>query len=162
MNISQKMLNLFIRQIIHEDANKNLYLKISSVLKNMGLNKIGIFFAEQADGEYGHKKILIDYLNNRNVNFEMGSIPEVNYEFKGVIDLGTIYVEREKGTTSMLKDITHLALMDGDDLTYQHIMETLIKEQIEEESTSQTVLDIANLAQDDIFKFSVMFEQNLL
>lgn len=161
MKISEKMLELFERQIAHEASNANLYFKIASVLRNIGLESLAKFFDEQAEGEYSHKKILINYLCARNVNFAMLEIPEMDYEFSGFINLGVTYHSREVLTTEMIKEMTHLALMEGDDLTYQHLMETLIKEQIEEEDLSRTFLDNAMLSKDEICTFSILFEQNI-
>lgn len=161
MFISEEMKNLLQQQIAHENENANLYFKIGSVIKNMGLDILGDFFYSQADGECGHKKIVMDYLTDRNANFDMLGVQPQLYSFNGLVDLGEKYLAREQSTTEKIKAIVELAFNEDDHITREYFMRTLISEQREEEGLAQTFLDCAKLADNDFNKFLKFFAKYL-
>jgi len=147
--ISDDMRNLLLQQMSNELYNSQFYKKIGAYLKVKGLDNIGDFFLGEADGEVGHQKIILSYLLDRNIPVEMLVVPAVTETFSTLIDIGTLYVNRERDTTQHIKNIVSLALESDDFLTFQYFNETLIKEQIEEESISMTFLDKVTILGDN-------------
>ena len=88
MNISNEMLNLLEQQILHENQNANLYLLISSRLRNKGLDIIADFFKKEAEGEMGHRQIIISYLEDRGIDYTMLTIDNMDYNYTNLTSLG--------------------------------------------------------------------------
>lgn len=141
-NMSDKMIDLFSRQISHELHNHQVYRYFGNRLCNIGLNKIGTFMKNQANGEIGHQEKLIAYCENRNIDVNFISIDSVDLKYSTILDIAKTVLEIEQNTTKMLKEMVEQALEDSDFLTYEWLMKDLILEQIEEEAIGQSLVDM--------------------
>jgi ferritin len=151
-NVSPQILELLNLQISHEAYNSQLYHKLGSYLKNIGLDNIGEFFySDQVDEEHKHQKLISKYLVDRNEKVEMYDVPAVEENFQNMtfIQLAELYLKTEQGTTEKLKNIASVALEESDFMTFG-FMQEMIKIQITEEDEAITFLDRARMTANDM------------
>jgi ferritin len=157
--LSTNLVELFKLQISHELYNSQFYTKVGMTLKNMGLDNIGNhFYDTQREEEQGHKKLLCDYLIDRNINVEIIPIPEVNFNFTTMSDVASQYLALEMLTTARLKEIAKVALIESDFITFGFVTE-MINIQRVEESEALSFKDKITLINDDM-KVVLLFDAN--
>lgn len=158
-NLSSAILQLLNEQIAHELYNSNLYKKIGSYLKNIGLDNIGDhFYDDQTKEEHSHADKITSFLVDRNEKVELLSIPEVNIEFTDIIQIAELYVVQEQLTTSYLTKIASQSLIENDYITFG-FMQEMINYQRVEESESITFRDRALMTQND-YKTVLIWDAN--
>ncbi len=146
--ISESIRQIINEQISHEMYNAQLYFKISSYLKSIGLDNIGNFFEEQGKGEQEHAEKFRNYLNDRNVEIDLLQVPAVEIDFNSIVEIGKKYIFQEQLTTEKIINIAKIAFEEGDLMTF-NVIQWFINEQIEEENIAQTFLDKANMIGED-------------
>lgn len=156
-SVSDKIRDMFVRQLTHELQNFTLYNSFSVYFSCKGLEKLGKYFKARADEELIHQQWIMEYLSTCDAVF---SYPDVEANkiapFDDDVTPFRLTVDREIATTEMLKEICTQALSENDYLTFAFLQGNynkarLIPEQIEEESLSRTALDIM-LTDDHILK----------
>lgn len=143
MTISSNILAMLTAQYYHEVGNSILYTLLQSWADMRGLDGTAGFFASQAKGERGHAKMVLNYIHDRNEQLGLAPIPDVGAlpdTFVGQFDAA---LARELLTTEMIKAIREQAYIEGDMMTCSWLDQPggLVLEQVEEESTIQTILD---------------------
>jgi ferritin len=149
-NISEVSLGLLNNQIKNELQNSNRYRYIGSYLKKLGLDNIGNFFAvDQVNEEFEHSKLITDYINDRNEQVETLPVPSGNVQINSLTNLAELYNEFEKATTASLSAIFKQAFDEGDYMLADFLRELIQKQRVEE-SESETFLDKAKMADNDL------------
>lgn len=107
-----------------------------------GLDDLAAYFEKRAEEEMNHHQWIFEYLTDADFEFDYPVIEKNNLTFKNVVEPFQRTVEREIETTQMLYAIYKAAKEEGDYMTAIWLERPLILEQIEEENTSRTALDI--------------------
>jgi ferritin len=150
-DLSPTLIEMINVQISREAYNSQLYHKLGSYFKNIGLDNIGDWFYEnQRNEEHEHQNLLSKYLIDRNKKVEMLKIPAVDLDFEQMsfIEIAEIYLQTEKDTTDNLSKIAAEALKESDFMTFQ-FMQEMINRQRQEEEEAYTMLDKFTLADND-------------
>lgn len=139
--LSQQILSLLQKQYQHEMSNHLRYVARASWARYRGWEGAGDFFAKEAEGELGHARIVLGYIEDRNeaVNPSGLSFQETN-EFGSFDVLFTSALQVEQTTTDMLSAIYTQALTLGDIMTVQWVQD-LISQQVDEENEYKTIID---------------------
>jgi ferritin len=157
--LSSNIIELLKLQVSHELYNSQFYTKVGMTLKNMGLDNIGNhFYDTQREEEQEHKKLLCDYLIDRNINIDFISVPEVIFNFSSMSDVADSYLALEMLTTDKLKSIAKVALMESDFITF-NFMSKMIDIQRTEESEALSFKDKITLTNNDM-KVILLFDAN--
>ena len=137
--LSNNLLILLNEQYASEKQNQLIYEQSASIADFFGLDGTAKFFKVQAQGESDHAKLVYDFISKRNQKAIIESVecPQVPQEF---YQLFTFAMAVELRTTEKLKTIATTALQEADLQTFYWIAD-LVKEQIEEENLTQTILD---------------------
>lgn len=140
----------------HEIENQLIYSRIASWLDRHGLYKLSKYYDEWSTEERNHSEWVKDFLqsigielpNSFNINVE-------NLEFKDIYSFVDMTVEREEETTDIYNEIYRLANADANGLCMEFVMNTMLKEQIEETDKSGTLYDQIHNLRDmtDLQKF---------
>lgn len=141
--LSDEVAGMLITQIGNEIHNHNAYRTFQNYYTLKGYDKIAEYYRMRALEELEHHIWILTYLNNCDVPFSYPKVKPIEYEINDDVDPFRITVDLEIETTVGISSIVKAAWNEGDYQTFQWLMESLIKEQHEEESTSRTALDIA-------------------
>lgn len=147
--LSKEIQQLLLRQLKHELQNHNIYMNFANYFGVRGLVILEEYFKQRADEEYLHHSWIRKYLNENDAEYIYPTIEQFDKEITDMITPFKLTVDLEIQTTQMIYEIVDQAANEGDWATFNwlngHDKETgmLVNEQVEEESISRTVLDIA-------------------
>lgn len=147
--LSKEIQQLLLRQLKHELQNHNIYMNFANYFGVRGLVVLEEYFKQRADEEYLHHSWVRKYLNENDAEYIYPTIEQFDKEITDMITPFKLTVDLEIQTTQMIYEIVDQAANEGDWATFNwlngHDKETgmLVNEQVEEESISRTVLDIA-------------------
>jgi ferritin len=157
-NISDALYKLFVLQIVHEIQNSFIYKNISSHLLRIGLSNLGEYFKKASEEELEHRDKLIDYLVDRNIPIEIPNVEMLQVDMSSVLGIAQFTLDREEGTTAMIKSMVSQSNTDGDYLAYNFLL-LFLEMQRQEEAESQTLLDNISGIDDDE-RLLRIFDQN--
>lgn len=150
--LSDEMVKLLVKQLGSELSNYHLYRTFAAYFSAQGLPKLEQYFIARADEENHHHNWIFWYLNYNDAEYMYPEIKAVDIKIPNRVFPFTATVDREIETTLGINKIVDHAMKEGDWATFNWLMGDddekgrLVKEQVEEESISRT---IANMAQED-------------
>jgi len=148
--LSQDMINLLIRQLWHELYNHNLYRSFANFFGVRGLVVLEQYYMERAKEEKHHHDWISNYLADCDAEFIYPEVPAVKEKWENNIEPFKLTVKAEIETTTLIHEMVSKAMEECDWATFAWLNGNddekgrLVIEQIEEESISRTVLDIAS------------------
>ena len=149
--IPESVQTLLVEQMAHEMYNHNLYLSFASYYNRQGLEILAEYYRRRAAEEKVHHDWIYRFLDDCDIDYSYPAIKAVEVKVNDLVEPFKLTVDQEKLTTDMIYDIVEEAQDQKDWITYQFLMSDdrekgmLIKEQLEEESLSTTVLSIAEM-----------------
>jgi ferritin len=147
------------QQISHEIYNANLYLYISSFLKNKGLNNIAKHFEGQWQEELEHSKIIVDLLTDLNTDVKIPEIEGCDMVINSMLDIASMYLDREILTTESLDEIKKLAIEVSNPVVEERIRDLIAKQQ-GEFSEATDMFDKVEIIGAD-WKFALLWDLSL-
>lgn len=147
--LSDKMIEMLVKQMSAELANHDLYMTFANYFDIEGLSKLGVYYRERANEEYLHHKWIYEYLTKNDALFQYPPVPPIKVDIVDRITPFAATVDREIETTMSIHKIVDQAAEEQDWATFQWLNGEskeegmLVREQVEEEATSRTVLDMA-------------------
>ena len=164
--IDESLAEMLVTQLGKELSNKHLYATFANFFETEGLPKLGEYFKKRANEEELHHSWIFEYLNYNDVCFQYPAIGEINIDIKNRTEPFLLTVDKEIETTMGINKIYEKAVELKDWATAGWLMGNgpidgkLIPEQIEEESVSRTIADMAQeentswlVKQDSILSF---------
>jgi ferritin len=136
----QKALNL---QIAHEQANAHIYRAVACWFQKQCLFGFEKYFKKQVKEETEHAEKLIEYVEDRDGNVELMSLPAPKSDYANVAEAVKFVAALERKTTSLATALYEQALKANDHLTALSI-QWLLTEQVEEEAWSTDLEDLVN------------------
>lgn len=150
-NLNSKVLDLLNKQIDIELGNAAFYRQLSTVANKLGFLNTEKFLKNQYEDELTHFNKLIEYIVDRNCDPVITQIVTPAKEAKSLEEIFTLALKREIETTTEIKAIRQAAINKDDQLT-EVFLNSLVLEQIEEESTIYDILAMLNGLEGDKFK----------
>lgn len=143
MLLSSNLLALLSAQYAHEISNSVFYSLLASWASMRGLDGTAKLCTNQADGEIGHAKSVIAYIDARNEQIAYAPLLPAPEQPSTFLDVFRLIQERERGTTEAILAIKREADLESDCATSAWLSrpDGLILEQVEEENLVQTILD---------------------
>ena len=164
--IDESLAEMLVTQLGKELSNKHLYATFANFFETEGLPKLGEYFKKRSNEEELHHNWIFEYLNYNDVCFQYPAIGEINIDIKNRTEPFLLTVDKEIETTMGINKIYEKAVELKDWATAGWLMGNgpingkLIPEQIEEESVSRTIADMAQeentswlVKQDSILSF---------
>lgn len=145
--ISNKLQDVLNNQIKNEEHSSRIYLAMASWCEMQGYEGAAEFLYVQADEEKEHMLKLIHYLNDRGGHAQMAALDKPKKDYDGIKKLFEEVLAHEEFITSEINKCYDAALEEKDYNTAQ-FLQWYVEEQIEEESTMNSILDKINLAGD--------------
>ena len=146
--LDKKVKELLNQQIEKELYSAYLYLDFSDYFYDLELNGFGNWYQIQAQEERDHAMMFLQYLrdNGERIRFEAIAKPEIESECpKCILAQG---LKHEQYVTSLINDIYDAAYQVKDFRTMQ-FLDWFVKEQLEEESTADSLIKRFELFGDD-------------
>ncbi len=135
-------------QIKNEISSAYLYLSMSTACAARSLNGAAHWLRRQWDEVLSHATKLIDYMDERGVQSSFHPIPAPNFEFSGLLSLFEQALEHEQQVTLSINGLMEKAIAEQDHAA-QIFLSWFVTEQIEEENSTEEVVEMLRLAGDD-------------
>lgn len=151
----EDILNL---QIQKEGYSSNLYLAMATWTEQQGFNGVAEWLYAQADEEKEHMLRIIRYVNERGGKAIIPEFEKPPVEFGNIKDMFDKVLAHEQYISKSINEIVGVT-MEEKDYTTHNWLQWFVTEQIEEESSVQTIIDKLNLVGD---KNLYMFDRDII
>lgn len=149
MLISQKVNDAINQQIGNEFGASLQYVSIASYLCDEGLIELSSFFFKQADEEREHAMRFVKFVSDSGGKLAIPAIAAPRGNFKQVLEALELSLSWEREVTAQITALYELAGKESDYMT-QNFLNWFIKEQLEEVSTMDTLVKVAQRAKDNL------------
>lgn len=163
--LSKEIIDMLVTQLGAELSNHNLYKTFANYFGTNGLPKLEEYFLKRAEEEYLHHNWIYWYLSYNDASFTYPKVDAIDIDIPNHVFPFTATVDKEIETTMHINEIVDQAAKEKDWATFNWLNGSskeegqLVKEQIEEESISRTIADLAQedndwlIKQDSILSF---------
>ncbi|MDH6245401.1 ferritin [Mycobacterium sp. OTB74] len=148
--LETKFHQLLQEQIRSEFSASQQYIAIAVYFDGEDLPQLAKHFYAQAVEERNHAMMLVHYLLDRDIEVEIPGIDPVRNTFDSPTDALKMALNQERAVTEQISRLASVAREEGDYLGEQ-FMQWFLKEQVEEVSTTTTLVRIADRAGDNLF-----------
>jgi ferritin len=145
MQISKAMVDLINEQIAHELIASNQYLQLATYFDGQALRKLSAFFYKQSEEEREHALKFVHYLSEVGADVRILEIPAANYNVNSAEQAFQVSLDWEKEVTRRIHAMMDQAISEKD-YASQAFLQWFVTEQVEEESTMETMLQIVQKA----------------
>lgn len=156
--LSKKIEKILNEQIVKEGYSSNLYLAMASWADKEGYAGIAQWLFAQSEEERMHMMKIINYVNERGGHAIVPAFDVPPANFDGIKKLFNQVLEHEQYITASINDIVALTIKENDYATNSWV-QWFVTEQIEEESSVQTIIDKLNLLGE---KNLYMFDRDIM
>ncbi|MGI8439038.1 MAG: ferritin [Thermoleophilaceae bacterium] len=129
-------------QIAAEFAASHQYVAIAAHYEHETYPRLADFFYRQALEEREHAMMMIKYLLDTQAPVRLGEIEAPQSGFTDHVAPIALALDQERAVSRQIGELYALAREEGDFLSEQFV-QWFLKEQVEEEATVSTLLDIA-------------------
>ena len=145
MLISKKVNEAVNQQIGNEFGASLQYVSIASYFASEALIELSAFFYQQAEEERDHAMRFVKFVVDSGGRVEIPPVAAPKNVFKGVVDAVELSLKWETEVTGQINKLVELAVKESDHIT-QNFLQWFLKEQLEEFSTMDTLLKVAQRA----------------
>jgi ferritin len=149
MLISKKVNDAINQQIGNEFGASLQYVSIATYLSEEGLIELSSFFYKQADEEREHAMRFVKFVVDSGARLKIPAIPAPRSSFKHVLESLELSLSWEREVTAQITSLYELAVKESDYVT-QNFLNWFLKEQLEEVSTMDTLVKVAQRAKDNL------------
>ncbi|KUI06896.1 bacterioferritin [Mycolicibacterium acapulense] len=142
---------LLQEQMRNEFGAAQQYLAIAVYFDGADLPQLAKHFYRQSVEERNHAMMLVQYLLDRDVEFEIPGVDAVRNAFDAPRDALVLALDLERTVTEQIGRLAGVARDEGDYLGEQ-FMQWFLGEQVEEVAQMTTLVRIADRAGDDLFR----------
>lgn len=145
MQISKALVDLINEQIAHELIASNQYLQIATYFDGQALRKLSEFFYKQSEEEREHALKFVQYMTEVGGEVRILEIPAASYDIKSAEHAFQMSLDWEKEVTRRIHAMMALAIEEKD-YASQAFLQWFVTEQVEEEDSMGTMLQIVQQA----------------
>jgi ferritin len=138
--LTEPVENALNEQINAELYSEYLYLAMAAYYEDEGLAGFSSWMRAQADEENAHAMRLYDYVLERDGRVRLDSIDSPPTEWASPKDAFKAAYEHEVKISGMIDDLVAIAREENDNAT-ENMLQWFVAEQVEEEATTQAILD---------------------
>jgi len=129
-------------QVGREFAAAHQYVSIGTHYEAETFPRLAHFFYGQAEEERGHAMKMVQYMVDTNCAVDLGTIAAPSNGFTNHVDPIKLAVEQESKVTVHISELFEIA-RETKDYQSEQFIEWFLEEQVEEESTMQDLLAVA-------------------
>lgn len=145
MEISQKLAKAINEQIGHEFQASQGYLAMAGYFKERELGLLHKIFMKQSDEERAHALKFVHYIWETNSALELTALPAPYGNFASAEAVLEKALEWEKEVTRRINELMKIAVEEKD-FQSQSFFKWFIDEQLEEESSMLTLLNVIRMS----------------
>jgi len=145
MQISKALADLINGQIAHELIASNQYLQIATYFDGLALRKLSGFFYKQSEEEREHALKFVHYMTEVGGDVRILEIPASGYDIKSAEHAFQMSLDWEKEVTRRIYAMMEQAISEKD-YASQAFLQWFVTEQVEEEASMETMLQIVQQA----------------
>jgi bacterioferritin B len=153
---SERFVNALNDQIGREFNAAHQYTAVAAWYDRETFPRLAKFFFDQAEEERGHAMKMVDYLRDTGAELRLGEVSAPKTTFKDHIEPIRIALEQEKKVTVSISEIFEIA-RETNDFASESFMQWFVDEQVEEESTMDALLQVA----ERVCEYPMMLEEFL-
>lgn len=133
------------KQIHAEEHSSRLYFAMGVWCDRNGFAGSAKYLFAHAEEERMHMTKLVHYINERDGNAIIDSLPKPENEWETILAVFKNVLSHEEMVTGMINAMYDICLQEKDYLT-SNFLQWYIQEQVEEESVAHAILDKLTLA----------------
>jgi bacterioferritin B len=153
---SERFVEALNDQIGREFLAAHQYTAVGAYYDGLTFPRLAKFFYDQADEERGHAMRMVNYLNDTGSALRLGQIPAPKNSFADHIEPIRLALDNEKKVTVAIGKLYEIA-RETNDFASESFMQWFVDEQVEEESSMQSLLDVA----ERVREYPMMLEEFL-
>lgn len=145
--ISEVMQDAINAQINREMFSSNVYLSMAAYFQRINLNGFANWMRVQAQEEMTHALKFFDYLLVRNGTPTIGKIDAPQKDWPNPVACFEDALKHEEYISKNINELADLAIKNGDHASLI-LLQWFVNEQVEEEATTNEIVDRLRLAGD--------------
>ena len=142
---------LLSAQVGHEFAASQQYIAIAVWADAQDLPQLASRFYSHSLGERNHAMMMVQYMLDREIAVTIPAVPAPEAQFRGPADALRAALEQEKQVTRQIEAMFQAARAESDPLGEQFML-WFLREQVEEVANMDTLVTIAERADDNWFR----------
>jgi bacterioferritin B len=139
---SERFVDALNAQIAREFFAAHQYLAVGIYYAAETFPRLAAFFYAQAEEERGHAMKMVNYLLDRGAEADVGGVEPPRRSFADHVEPLQIALEQERQVTVRIGELFEIA-RETRDYQSEQFMQWFLEEQVEEESTMQDLLTVA-------------------
>ena len=143
-------------QIGREFNAAHQYTALAAYYDRLTFPRLAKFFFGQAEEERGHAMKMVDYLRDIGADLRLGEVAAPKTDFTDHIEPITLALQSERKVTIAISAIYEIA-RETNDYASESFMQWFVDEQVEEESTMEDLLQVA----ERVREYPMMLEEFL-
>ena len=153
---SERFVEALNEQIGKEFNAAHQYTAVAAYYDRLTFPRLAKFFYGQAEEERGHAMKMVNYLRDTGSDLNLGEVAAPKAAFADHIEPIRLALEHEKKVTVSISSIFEIA-RDTNDYASESFMQWFVDEQVEEESTMDALLQVA----ERVREYPMMLEEFL-
>jgi len=153
---SERFVNALNDQIGKEFNAAHQYTALAAWYDRETFPRLAKFFYGQADEERGHAMKMVDYLRDTSSELRLGQVAAPKTDFTDHVEPIRLALEHERKVTVSISEIFEIA-RDTNDFASESFMQWFVDEQVEEESSMESLLQVA----ERVREYPMMLEEFL-
>lgn len=138
--LKKKVEDICNRQVEREGYSSNLYLAMASWAETSGYAGVSAWLFAQAEEEKLHMLKFVKYINERGGKAIIPAFKKPPAEYKNIEEMFAEVLKHEQYVTQSINEIVELTLAEKDYTTH-NFLQWFVTEQVEEESSVQSIID---------------------
>ena len=145
--IGKKIENAMNEQIKHETFSAYLYFSMAAYFHSKSLDGMAQWMKSQAQEEFAHALRFFNHINDRGGRIELQTLEKPQTEWESPIAAFKAALVHEEFITGKINDLAKLADAENDRAA-GIMLQWFVTEQVEEEDSVSTVIDMLDLIGD--------------
>jgi ferritin len=153
---SERFVNALNDQIGREFNAAHQYTALAAYYDRLTFPRLAKFFYAQADEERGHAMKMVEYLRDTGAELRLGEVAAPRTDFPDHVEPIRLALESERKVSVAIAAIYEIA-RETNDYASESFMQWFVDEQVEEESTMEDLLQVA----ERVREYPMMLEEFL-
>jgi bacterioferritin B len=153
---SERFAEALNAQVGREFLAAHQYTAIAAYYDRLTFPRLAKFFYDQAEEERGHAMKMLGYLRDTGADTRLGEVPAPKNDFADHVEPIRLALENERKVTVSIAGLFEIA-RETNDFASESFMQWFVDEQVEEESTMDDLLQVAERVRD----YPMMLEEFL-
>lgn len=145
--ISKRIQDAMNDQIKHETFSAYLYFSMAAYFHSRSLDGMAQWMKAQAQEEFGHALRFFNHINERGGRIVLQALDKPQTDWDSPIAVFKASLQHEEFITSKINDLAKMA-DEENDRAAAIMLQWFVTEQVEEEDTVSTVIDMLELIGD--------------